>query len=97
METVDLSLVLSLVRTRLNRLDHSLDDYLTHVILAARDHLTRMGIDLGLCPGDTMLLTVYAVWIYGSRDQTGAQPDWLRKMIHDRLAQDKKHREVASP
>lgn len=81
---IDTSLALELVRQRLNRLDHTLDDYLTHTIMAAQDYLTGRGIHLGLRPGDQMLLVYTAVWMYSSRDTTGAQPDWLRKMISDR-------------
>ena len=89
MASVNMSLALELTRQRLNRLDHLLDEYLTHRIQAAADDLTGRGIHLGDKEGDLMLLIDYAVWQYGSRDQTGELPPWLRKRINNRWLEER--------
>lgn len=86
---VDTVLALELVKARLNRLDNTLDDYLTHRILAAEEYITGQGIHLGWRPGDQMLLVDVAVWQYNSRDVDTGEPEWLRYKIRQRWLQER--------
>lgn len=83
----DNELILSLVKTRLNRLpsDTTLDSYLTTVIEAARDELKRTGILLDASSADdAFLLTNFVVWRYQNRDSAGAMPPWLSQYRRER-------------
>ena len=84
------AIVLSLVKSRLNRLstDTTLDAYLSSRIEAAHSELGRTGINIG--PerlDDTMLLADYVVWQYQNRDTPGGMPDWLRLRRRERWLQ----------
>ncbi len=82
----DVSTVLALVKSRLNRLpgDISIDDYLTARIDGAALELQRQGVTLTAAMNDTLLLVDTTVWQYQSRDKTGAMPDWLRLRLRER-------------
>ena len=82
----DVSTVLALVKSRLNRLpgDTSIDDYLTARIDGAAQELQRQGVTLTDAMNDTLLLVDTTVWQYQSRDKTGAMPDWLRLRLRER-------------
>jgi len=77
---------LPLVKFRLNRLstDTSLDTYLTAIIGAAEQELTRKGITLADNDDDKMLLVEYATWRYLARDTTSLMPPWLALRIRER-------------
>lgn len=84
----DLNLSLTMVKTRLNRLpsDTSLDEYLTARISAAQGELNQMlKTDLNASTADLMLLVDFTVWSYQNRDQSGAQPEWLRMRLRERF------------
>lgn len=72
---------LDLIKQRLNRMDSSLDNYLAMVAESAELELTRMGINLQDDADDLMLLVDFTVWRYQNRDQSGAQPKWLRHRL----------------
>ena len=77
---MDKTTVLSLVKSRLNRLqsDTSMDDYLLVLIDAAEEELKRTGITIREgSADDAFLLTNLAVWRYQNRDSAGAMPPWL--------------------
>lgn len=76
----DPTLILALVKARLNRLasDSTLDEYLLSVIFGAADYLLGMGIHLDGSDGDNLLLCNQAVQMYQNRDQAGHDPEWLR-------------------
>lgn len=81
MAAIDTAMALSMVKTRLNRLqtDTSLDEYLRLRILAAISEAENIGIDLDTCgPDGLMYLIDYTVWSYQNRDESGGMPDWLR-------------------
>lgn len=82
----DVSTVLALVKSRLNRLpgDTSIDDYLTARIDGAALELQRQGVTITTALNDTLLLVDMTVWQYQSRDKTGAMPDWLRMRLRER-------------
>lgn len=84
----DLNTALLMVKTRLNRLsgDTSLDDYLIQRIQGAMEELNRMmRVDLDDSTADLLLLVDFTVWQYQNRDQSGAQPAWLRQRLRERF------------
>ena len=84
----DLATALLMVKTRLNRLasDTSMDDYLFLRIEGALGELNRMfKCNLTDATADLMLLVDYTVWSYQNRDQSGAQPEWLRQRLRERF------------
>lgn len=84
---MDKTTVLSLVKSRLNRLqsDTSMDDYLLVLIDAAEEELKRTGITIREgSADDVFLLTNLAVWRYQNRDSAGAMPPWLAQYRRER-------------
>lgn len=84
---MDKTTVLSLVKSRLNRLqsDTSMDDYLLVLIDAAEEELKRTGITIREgSADDAFLLTNLAVWRYQNRDSAGAMPPWLVQYRRER-------------
>lgn len=84
---MDKTTVLSLVKSRLNRLqsDTSMDDYLLVLIDAAEEELKRTGITIREgSADDALLLTNLAVWRYQNRDSAGAMPPWLAQYRRER-------------
>lgn len=86
----DMTLILSLVKMRLNRLasDTTMDEYLKAVIGAAADMLTQSGIHLNGSDGDNFLLVNQSVQLYQNRDQQTGDPDWLRYQRRQRWLQE---------
>lgn len=84
---MDKTTVLSLVKSRLNRLqsDTSMDEYLLVLIDAAEEELKRTGITIREgSADDVFLLTNLAVWRYQNRDGAGAMPPWLAQYRRER-------------
>lgn len=84
---MDKTTVLSLVKSRLNRLqsDTSMDDYLLVLIDAVEEELKRTGITIREgSADDAFLLTNLAVWRYQNRDSAGAMPPWLAQYRRER-------------
>ena len=84
----DMSQALALMKTRLNRMpqDTTLDDYFSARLQAAAEELNRMfRADLDDSMADLLLLVDFAVWSYQNRDQSGAQPQWLRLRLRERF------------
>lgn len=84
----DMNQALALMKARLNRMpqDMTLDDYFSNRLQAAAEELNGMfRADLDESIGDLMLLVDYAVWSYQNRDQSGAQPAWLRMRLRERF------------
>lgn len=84
---MDKTTVLSLVKSRLNRLqsDTSMDDYLLVLIDAAEEELKRAGITIREeSADDAFILTNLAVWRYQNRDSAGAMPPWLAQYRRER-------------
>ena len=92
------SLVLSIVKARLNRLasDTTLDPYLISRIEAAESELEGTGIHLvDNDTEDQVLLADFVVWQYGNRDKPGGMPDWLRLKRRERWLRDQVKNEGA--
>lgn len=84
---MDKTTVLSLVKSRLNRLqsDTSMDEYLLVLIDAVEEELKRTGITIREgSADDAFLLTNLAVWRYQNRDSAGAMPPWLAQYRRER-------------
>lgn len=75
---------LDLLKTRLNRADHELDEYLEARTRSAAEHLEKIGIRLEDTIRDIMLTVDYAAWSYLNRDSGGTMPEWLRLMRRER-------------
>lgn len=65
------------------------DDYMTMRIKAVVAELERKGVHLTDSIDDLMLVVDMAVWQYNNRDQTGAEPEWLRHRIRERWLSDR--------
>lgn len=81
--TEEMTIALSLLKTRLNRLGTlpaDLETYLQARLESAyRELETVQGIVLELGePNELMFLVDFAEWQYKNRDKPGAMPDWLR-------------------
>lgn len=84
----DLTQALAMMKIRLNRMpeDTTLDDYFSARLQAAQQELNRMfQVDLDESMADLMLLVDFTVWSYQNRDQSGAQPLWLRQRLRERF------------
>lgn len=81
---VNAQTALLMVKTRLNRLDTSLDDYLSARIEAAEQQLQAIGINLADTTEDLLLVVDLAVWQYQNRDQATQMPPWLRLRRRER-------------
>lgn len=87
MTDYDQEIILSLVKTRLNRLpsDTTLDNYLSTLITASQGELERTGITIRQdSADDAMLLVNLAVWRYQNRDSASAMPPWLAQYRRER-------------
>ena len=91
MNETDLALALSLVKTRLNRFDAALDNYLEARIKAAYDVMLGWGIHPDLSKnGDLMFLVDLTVWQYNNRDAGAGEPRWLIKRRNDRWLEERR-------
>ena len=82
------SIILEIVKSRLNRTDTVMDEYLTARIDAVIDELTETGIHLEESARDNVLVADLVVWQYQNRDKTDAMPAWLRLARRERWLQD---------
>ena len=78
--TEQMALALSLLKTRLNRNDEALDQYLGARLESAHAGLVDVqGINLDLeKTNDLMFLVDLTEWQYKNRDKPGNMPEWLR-------------------
>ena len=83
------SIILKIVKTRLNRTDTALDEYLTARIDAVIGELTETGIHLEESARDNVLVADLVVWQYQNRDKPGQLPEWLRLARRERWLQDR--------
>ena len=86
MANYDAQTALSLLKSRLNRLeeDTSLNVTLTTRIEEAAEELEHIGIALQNDTRDLMLIVDYAAWKYQNRDKTGEMPAWLKRERFER-------------
>lgn len=68
----------------------ALDEYLLHLIGAAREFIAREGIALAETIGDAQLVEMYAAYLYRRRrEENSAMPRMLRWALNNRLMQEK--------
>lgn len=86
MANYDAQTALSLLKSRLNRLeeDTSLNEVLSMRIEEAAEELEHIGIALDNSTRDTMLIVDYAAWKYQNRDKAGEMPAWLKRERFER-------------
>lgn len=81
-------IILQIVKSRLNRMDTALDEYLIARIQAAVSELEAAGIHVRDDSRDNVLVADFVVWEYQNRDDRGDRPMWLRAAIRDRWLQE---------
>lgn len=86
MAGINMTSALSLLKSRLNRLegDTSLDVTLTARLTETAEELTSIGIALDDSTRDMMLVVDYAAWKYQNRDKSGDMPQWLKRERFER-------------
>lgn len=86
MANYDAQTALSLLKSRLNRLeeDTSLNEVLSMRIEEAAEELEHIGIALDNSTRDMMLIVDYAAWKYQNRDKAGQMPEWLKRERFER-------------
>lgn len=86
MAGINMTTALSLLKSRLNRLegDTSLDVTLTARLNETAEELTSIGIALDDSTRDMMLVVDYAAWKYQNRDKAGEMPQWLKRERFER-------------
>lgn len=82
------SVILDLVKVRLNRQDTALDGYLTTRINAAIEELAGDGIHIQDNARDIMFVVDVVCWQYSNRDKPSAMPEWLRLARRERFLQE---------
>lgn len=82
---------LQLLKLDLQRIGIELgdDEYLNTLLLAAKQHLSRQGIETVPDYDYTMAVVGTAAWMYRKRITGEAEPAYLRQMRHDILASQK--------
>lgn len=83
--------ILAMVKSRLNRIDNTLDNYLTGRITAAIQELESTGIYVKNSARDIMLVTDMVCWQYSNRDKASAMPEWLKLARRERFLQEERH------
>ena len=76
---------LKLLKINLQISTDKLDDYLSGLISAARDYISKEGIALSDTPGDNNLVVMYAAYLYRKRREDGPMPRSLRWALNNRL------------
>lgn len=78
--------ILTILKTDLQVASPSLDDYLAALIEAARGYISTEGIRLSEGYGDSMLVEMYAAYLYRRRREENVQmPRMLRWALNNRL------------
>lgn len=87
----DVNVALLLVKQRKDMLTgiNQRDDYMMMRIKAVVSELERTGIHLTDSIDDLLLVVDMAVWQYNNRDQSGAEPEWLRQRRRERWLADR--------
>lgn len=81
-QTIDTAL--DMLKTRLNRADSTLDEYLEARLRAEVARFAKSGIVLTDSTDDIMLLVDMTAWAYANRDNAGEMPRWLRLARRER-------------
>lgn len=78
-------LILPLLKMDLDIHTTKRDEYLNTLILSAKEFIEEEGIKLGQSYGDTLLIEMYAAYLYRKRKENVAMPRMLRYALNNRL------------
>ncbi len=78
-------LILPLLKMDLDIHTTKRDEYLNTLILSAKEFIEEEGITLGQSYGDTLLVEMYAAYLYRKRKEDVAMPRMLRSALNNRL------------
>lgn len=78
-------LILPLLKMDLDIHTNKRDEYLNTLILSAKEFIEEEGITLGQSYGDTLLIEMYAAYLYRKRNENVAMPRMLRYALNNRL------------
>lgn len=78
-------LILPLLKMDLDIHTTKRDEYLNTLILSAKEFIEEEGITLGQSYGDTLLIEMYAAYLYRKRKENVAMPRMLRYALNNRL------------
>lgn len=78
-------LILPLLKMDLDIHTTKRDEYLNTLILSAKEFIENEGITLGQSYGDTLLIEMYAAYLYRKRKENVAMPRMLRYALNNRL------------
>ncbi len=78
-------LILPLLKMDLDIHTNKRDEYLNTLILSAKEFIEEEGITLGQSYGDTLLIEMYAAYLYRKRKENVEMPRMLRYALNNRL------------
>lgn len=78
-------LILPILKADLQIQTSSLDNYLNTLISSAKEFILREGIRLGQSYEDTLLVEMYAAYLYRKRKENVPMPKMLRSALNNRL------------
>ncbi len=78
-------LILKLLKMDLMIQSERLDDYLKVLVQTAKELISREGIDLQESYEDSLLVEMYAAYLYRKRKEDVAMPRMLRFALNNRL------------
>lgn len=78
-------LILPLLKMDLDIHTTKRDEYLNTLILSAKEFIEEEGITLGQSYGDTLLIEMYAAYLFRKRKEDAAMPRMLRSALNNRL------------
>lgn len=78
-------LILPILKNDLQIQTTALDGYLNTLISSAKEFISREGVKLGQSYEDTLLVEMYAAYLYRKRKEDVAMPRMLRYALNNRL------------
>lgn len=78
-------LIMPLLKADLQIQTKTLDDYLNALISSAKEFIEREGIHLGQSYEDTLLVEMYAAYLYRKRKEDVPMPQMLRWALNNKL------------
>lgn len=78
-------LILPLLKMDLDIHTNKRDGYLNTLISSAKEFIAQEGITLGQSYSDTLLVEMYAAYLYRKRKEDAAMPRMLRYALNNRL------------
>ena len=77
---------LTILKLNLQIANNSMDEYLSGLLSAAAEFISKEGITLTDSIEDNQLIVIYAAWLYRKRaDNENGMPRMLRLLLNNRL------------